>query len=34
MKIPEQLQESLLAIVEMGIVNIRFQCEGGALRVM
>ena len=29
MKIPETLQESLLAIVEMGIVNIRFQCQGG-----
>jgi len=29
MKILETLQESLLAIVERGIVNIRFQCEGG-----
>ena len=29
MKIPEKLQESLLAIVEMGIANIRFQCERG-----
>ena len=29
MKIPDELQESLLAIIEIGIENIRFRCEGG-----
>lgn len=28
MKIPPEVQASLLAIVEIGIVNIRSQCEG------
>jgi hypothetical protein len=29
MKIPEELQKPLLTIVEIGIVNIRYRCEGG-----
>lgn len=28
MEIPEELQKPLLAIVEIGIVNIRFRCQG------
>jgi len=29
MKIPEELHQPLLAIVEIGIVNIRFRSAGG-----